>query len=104
MRGGDTLTRYGGEEFVAILPETERDRAIELADRLRLKIQAAQIKTDGGIVKVTASFGIAQHHHQADSSSLIMNADEMLYKAKLSGRNRVMPGLIKLSPALHIVK
>jgi diguanylate cyclase (GGDEF)-like protein len=107
MRKGDTLARYGGEEFVAILPETERDRAIELADRLRLKIQAAQVKTDRGIIKVTASFGIAQRHHQAASSRLIMDADEMLYKAKLNGRNRVMPGLIKISPpprSLHLVK
>ncbi len=98
MRRGDTLARYGGEEFIAILPETAKHKAIELADRLRQKIQSKEIKTDSGKIRITASFGIAELHPQADSSRLIKDADEMLYKAKLSGRNRVMPGLIKISP------
>lgn len=98
IRRGDTLARYGGEEFIAVLPETEKHKAIELADRLRLKIQSKEIKTDGGNVRVTASFGIAELDPLTDSSRLIKDADEMLYKAKLSGRNRIMPGLIKISP------
>ena len=98
MRQGDTLARYGGEEFIAILPETDKPKAIELADRLRQRIQAKEIKTDKGTIKVTASFGIAEFQYNTDNSRLIKDADEMLYKAKINGRNKVMPGLIKICP------
>jgi len=98
MRRGDTLTRYGGEEFIAILPETDRYRAIELADRLRQKIETMEIETDRGLIKVKASFGVAQLDPDTDSPRLIQDADEMLYKAKLNGRNKVMPGIIKICP------
>lgn len=98
MRRGDTLSRYGGEEFIAILPETDKQKAMELADRLRKKIAALKIEANTGVIKVTASFGVAQLHHHTEGSRLIQDADCMLYKAKRNGRNTVMPGLIKICP------
>ncbi|MBF0302572.1 MAG: GGDEF domain-containing protein [Desulfamplus sp.] len=102
MRTGDILARYGGEEFIAILPSTGKQEAIELAERLRDKIEEQIIVTDAGTIKVTASFGIAslepsyERPDSADMLKLIEEADSMMYKAKLNGRNTVMPGLIQL--------
>ncbi len=96
MRTGDILYRYGGEEFIAILPETEKIKAMELADRLRLQIAQQSIFYENSILKVTASFGVAQLNRFADMTRIIQDADTMLYKAKLNGRNTIMPGLIKV--------
>jgi diguanylate cyclase (GGDEF)-like protein len=96
MRTGDVLARYGGEEFIAILPETNNNKAIELADRLRAKIAALRIPHNGNIIRATASFGVSQLTPNADMNKIIQDADTMLYKAKLNGRNTVMPGLIKI--------
>ncbi|MBF0112983.1 MAG: GGDEF domain-containing protein [Desulfamplus sp.] len=105
MRSGDTLSRYGGEEFIAILPSTSKIGAMEIADRLRQKIEKETVITDTGAVNVTASFGISslnpsyKKDDSLDMTKLIEYADEMMYKAKLNGRNRVMPGLIHLCQA-----
>jgi diguanylate cyclase (GGDEF)-like protein len=96
MRKGDVLARYGGEEFIAILPETNKTKAMELADRLRSKIAAIRIPYNGNIIRVTASFGVAELLPNADMNKIIQDADAMLYKAKVNGRNTVMPGLIKI--------
>ncbi|HCY86685.1 MAG TPA: GGDEF domain-containing protein [Desulfobacteraceae bacterium] len=96
MRRGDVLARYGGEEFFAILPETDKVKAMELADRLRAKIASLRIPWNDGNIRVTASFGVAELTPNADISRLIEDADTMLYKAKINGRNTVMPGLIKV--------
>ncbi len=97
MRQGDVFARYGGEEFIAILPETDKKKAIELADRLRRKIQAKPISHGNRVIKVTASFGVASlDYRNSNGDKIIRDADKMLYKAKLKGRNMVMPGLMKL--------
>jgi diguanylate cyclase (GGDEF)-like protein len=96
MRRGDILARYGGEEFIAILPETDKVKAMELADRLRCKIAALRIPFNNKTIRVTASFGVSELLPNTDTSRLIEDADTMLYKAKLNGRNTVMPGLIKV--------
>ncbi|THB80500.1 MAG: GGDEF domain-containing protein [Desulfobacteraceae bacterium] len=96
IRAQDTLARYGGEEFIAILPQTDKTKAMELADRLRQIISTLRIKSQDHQIRVTASFGVAQLDHHADMNRLIHDADTMLYKAKLNGRNTVMPGLMKL--------
>jgi diguanylate cyclase (GGDEF)-like protein len=103
MRQGDILARYGGEEFIAILPETGRAKAMELADRLRSRIAKLRIPYNQTTLRVTASFGVAELIANTDISRLIEDADTMLYKAKLNGRNTVMPGLIKVctTPARH---
>ncbi len=96
IRTEDIFARFGGEEFIAILPETDKAHAIELADRLRQKISALSIPFNNFTIRVTASFGVAQLEGGADIVKLVEDADSMLYKAKLNGRNTVMPGLIKL--------
>lgn len=98
MRSGDILARYGGEEFIAILPETDKIKAMELADRLRVIISGKQISFGQDHIRITASFGVAEMDPQASMEKIIQDADAMLYKAKLSGRNTVMPGIIKLVP------
>ncbi len=105
MRTNDILTRYGGEEFMAILPETSKTKAIDLANRLRNIISKLKIKSGDHLIKVTASFGVAELDRCADMNKIMHDADTMLYKAKLNGRNTVMPGVMKLfttmEPASH---
>ncbi len=96
MRQGDILCRYGGEEFIAILPETDKTKAIELADRLREKISRLPLTYENRRINVTSSFGVSGLLSEHDMTSFVQDADAMLYKAKLNGRNRVMPGLIKV--------
>ncbi len=96
MRSQDILARYGGEEFIAILPETDKSKAMELADRLRIKISKLSIVHDKNAIKVTASFGVSELEPNAELNQIIQDADTMLYKAKLNGRNTVMPGVIKI--------
>jgi diguanylate cyclase (GGDEF)-like protein len=104
MRTGDVLARYGGEEFIAILPETEKCRAMELADRLRAKIAGMNIHHNGERIHVTASFGVSELTPNADMNKIIQDADTMLYKAKVNGRNQVMPGLIKICSPMESEK
>jgi diguanylate cyclase (GGDEF)-like protein len=94
IRKGDYLARYGGEEFVVILPETKKLRAMELAERLRVKIATLAIGLpDGRSLTVTASFGVSAIRPDLDEAGFLREADSMLYKAKAAGRNTVMPGL-----------
>lgn len=90
IRLGDILARWGGEEFIVFLPETGRDEAMMLAERLRAAIAAMRVPHERGASAVTASFGIAQRapdHLTLDA--LIAAADECLYQSKQHGRNRV---------------
>jgi len=82
----DLVGRYGGEEFLLILPETELEKASLVAEKLRQKIKKAEIK--GQDLRLTASFGTAQFDDDL-SHQLIKKADDLLYKAKAKGRDRV---------------
>ena len=96
IRSGDILARYGGEEFIVILPETKKQKAIELAERLRRIVEKRVIMLGNKAITVTASFGISTLNGHLDISSMVNDADAMLYKAKQNGRNAVMPGIIRL--------
>ncbi|MEJ2651403.1 MAG: diguanylate cyclase [Gammaproteobacteria bacterium] len=90
-RGGDIICRYGGEEFLLVLPGMSRERAVERAEQLRLAFAAALMAHDATIMRATASFGVAsfpENGHEIDG--LITAADKALYTAKQAGRNRVM--------------
>lgn len=96
LRGGiradiDWVARYGGEEFVLVLPETDEHNAIAGAERLRLAINAVVASPDYPSLKLTASFGVAQHRLGESPEGLIGRADELLYAAKQAGRNRTLP-------------
>jgi diguanylate cyclase (GGDEF)-like protein len=87
-RANDHLGRYGGEEFMIVLPETRMDGAIAFAERVRLAI--AKTSLDRNEERITLSIGVAEWRDGDDtSSSLIAQADRALLKAKAAGRNRV---------------
>ncbi|MCE2596513.1 GGDEF domain-containing protein [Motilimonas cestriensis] len=85
-RQGDSLVRWGGEEFLLVCPNTELDQASQLAEKIRSLLEVSQWP-DG--VKVTCSFGVTQMG-QESTGEFIARADEALYKAKSKGRNRVV--------------
>jgi diguanylate cyclase (GGDEF)-like protein len=94
-RGVDEPARYGGEEFAVALPETDIEGALELAERIRERIEAEPVPRVGrsGTIKVTASAGVASMRVTADGAdALIATADEALYDAKRAGKNRVAGG------------
>src|SRR5918911_1540285 len=86
-RGIDLAARIGGEEFAVILPETDFEGGMEVAERLRLAIKAAEIPTAG---QITASFGVAEFPLSAQTGrELFTVADAAMYEAKRMGRDRV---------------
>ena len=91
-RGVDEPARYGGEEFAVALPETGLEGALDLAERVRARIESEQVPRagGGGPVSVTASIGVASMPGSADGGEkLIAAADAALYEAKRAGKNRV---------------
>lgn len=85
LRKSDIFGRWGGEEFLIILPETSKDEAIKLAEKLRKHIQ----EHFGKIGQLTCSFGVVSLQDKDNSETLISRVDKKLYKAKQNGRNRV---------------
>jgi len=90
-RQGDVAARFGGEEFVLLLPSTEPHQAWEIAERIRCKISEQRLETDdGGIFSITISMGVAAFpDHAKTATGLIKAADEAVYSAKHNGRNQV---------------
>jgi len=91
MRSYDSIGRYGGEEFLVILPECCLECAATFAERLRLFVSSDSIDTPDGMIPVTISFGVAasSKDRTRDANPLVKAADEALYRAKENGRNRV---------------
>lgn len=90
VRGGDELARWGGDEFVAILPGTDRAGALRAAERLRAAVAAAPVEAAGTALDVTVSVGWA--HWAGDTpDDLLARADRALYQAKDAGRDMVRP-------------
>jgi len=87
----DIVGRIGGEEFAALLPETTLDQAVEVAERLRQRVEGAAVKLDGGsLIHFTVSIGVASFRAEDEKIGIVLKrADAALYKAKNSGRNRV---------------
>jgi diguanylate cyclase (GGDEF)-like protein len=92
-RKTDILFRYGGEEFLVILPNTSALQAKHLAENWRVQVQQAQVSAKHQVVSVTLSAGIACYpEHGTTAFNLIQAADEALYQAKAAGRNQVVMG------------
>lgn len=92
IRGEDIAIRYGGEEFLVLLPNTGLDGAITVAETIRKRIEALRLvrKNDNfALAPFTISLGVAQRRGNDDRDSLFDRADKALYHAKSSGRNRV---------------
>lgn len=93
LRKTDLYGRFGGEEFLFLMPETPADRAFTVAERLRAALAAERVATPAGMVGFTVSIGVATADPDLDSvEELIKAADNYLYKAKKGGRNRVVVG------------
>lgn len=91
QRPSDFACRYGGEEFLLVLPDTELEGARHFAERLRKRVETTGITVADEAVQLTISAGIAAYPaHGADSAELIEAADRALYRAKHQGRNRVV--------------
>lgn len=89
-RSGDCVARWGGEEFIMLLPETDLETATQFAERIRCALEEMVVAaTDEVRVQITASFGVAQLKPDQPLEKLIIAADDALYSVKQSGRNRV---------------
>lgn len=88
-RASDVLCRWGGEELLMILPATDEEGAMTLAERLRRRLEEHAIDFEGARFRVTASFGVASVEGRSGPMELLQRADGALYAAKRQGRNRV---------------
>jgi diguanylate cyclase (GGDEF)-like protein len=90
-RAYDSVGRYGGEEFLIILPECGKERAVAFAERLRADMSSEKMDTSEGLIPVTVSLGVAESskERRLNAYALVKAADEALYLAKGNGRNRV---------------
>lgn len=93
IRGGDVLVRYGGEEFLAVLPRANAGRAWEVGERMRLRVSESVVEVTGGPrIAITLSVGVAELRYtptMETAHQLTDRADAALYSAKRHGRNRV---------------
>lgn len=92
-RRSDFVGRYGGEEFLVVLPETPHDQARILAEKLRQQVAKIVVPIDGDVIHgITVSIGLATFEDDPNVESFINRSDEWMYKAKEKGRNQVQPG------------
>ena len=91
IRSNDFAYRFGGEEFVVLLTDCNPNHALSAVERFRHEIERLEIEVPDGILRITASFGVAVHQHPnpGDIDTLLETADKLLYQAKNEGRNRV---------------
>jgi len=96
MPHGGLVARFGGEEFVAVLPGAEAQQALQIAEAVRLRIQQSPVSIGGHSIRLSASIGVHTviEGHQATPEDVIRIADEALYRAKGDGRNCVRHSVI----------
>jgi len=112
VRPYDVVGRYGGEEFLIVVPHSDASSTLIVAERIRKAIAANATSTPNGDIHVTASFGIAvvSENNRAELQQVLQMADDALYRAKQNGRNRSelaaplasasAPGLVEAAPIL----
>lgn len=88
-RSSDSSFRYGGDEFALILPATALDNGKLQAERLRHAVETTPFQTDGVLIQLTISLGVACFTGELSPRQLIEEADARLYEAKQKGRNQV---------------
>jgi diguanylate cyclase (GGDEF)-like protein len=90
VREVDVAARWGGEEFLLVLPGTDADGAVRLAQRIREHLADTTLLSSEGLpIRVTASFGVAEAQEESGPADLVAAADAALYEAKRSGKDRV---------------
>ena len=90
LRTPDICARWGGEEFLVLLPETDLDGAKRVAERLRTGFEEYRLQYGGAVLSMTVSLGISEFRNTGNLDACIKQADKNLYNAKAAGRNRVM--------------
>lgn len=93
----DWVGRYGGEEFLIVLPETHLEGALMLTERIRQTIESTPIQTSGKTIDIASSFGVVcfspgTRKEVTTPEALLQEADNLLYRAKIEGRNRIEAG------------
>jgi diguanylate cyclase (GGDEF)-like protein len=88
LRESDVAGRWGGEEFLLLLPGADEEGAAQLAERVRVALAARSIPSVPGL-RVTASFGVAEYAGETNTEQLLEAADGALYRAKRAGKDRV---------------
>jgi diguanylate cyclase (GGDEF)-like protein len=89
FRQVDLVARYGGDEFIVLLPETKLHEALSAAERLRMRIENLRFAYEGEELRTTICIGVAEMQRGDSLKSLIERTDQALYRAKQGGRNRV---------------
>jgi diguanylate cyclase (GGDEF)-like protein len=91
LRGSDIMARYGGDEFILMLPETNNKGAQEMSERIRKSVELSRFSVREGDTNVTASLGVASYPEDGGNLDVILEkADKAMYRAKQKGRNRVV--------------
>jgi diguanylate cyclase (GGDEF)-like protein len=102
LRNVDSASRYGGDEFIVLLPEIRKEGALEVAERIRRLVATEMLSSDTDKVAVTVSIGIATFPEHGDTpEAIIASADGALYHAKRNGRNRVILANSDLQPDIQ---
>ncbi len=92
LREGDIFSRWGGDEFCVILPETSGVNAMKVAEKIRFAVKNIHVKTDKAPIYFTVSLGVTEFHREdKDAMIMIDRADKALYDAKEAGRDKTVP-------------
>lgn len=89
LRSDHVMGRMGGEEFLIFLPNTSRDNAAKVAERLRAQVEAQTVADARGPIALTVSIGVTEIKPQESQEAVLQRADQAMYQAKANGRNRV---------------
>lgn len=89
IRKQDTVARWGGEEFIFLLPQTDDVGVLVLAEKLRSTVESTQIKTERGVIRITMTFGCCSFQKMERLEAFIDKADQALYTGKKNGKNQV---------------
>lgn len=87
---GSIVARFGGEEFICLMPNTDADQAGTIAEQMRDQIASTQFETAAGLISVTMSIGVSMMRPTDNLDTFLQRADEALYRAKEGGRNRIV--------------
>ena len=91
LRGSDVMARFGGDEFIVLLPETNNKGALEMAERIRKAIEISRFDVRSGDASITVSLGVASYPEDGGNLDVILDkADKAMYRAKQRGRNKVV--------------
>lgn len=106
VRAYDTVGRYGGEEFLIVVPTADAASVFGLSERIRHTIESKPVATDAGEISITVSLGLAVSSEVAplDPEIMLSTADTALYRAKEGGRNRSEMGISEVAPSTAVAE